>query len=94
MLWPDTGLQWVMPSPNLPRFEAALLYAGTCLFEGTNLSEGRGTAVPFELIGAPYIDDPAALAAALNQKNLPGVRFRPQWFTPGSGCLLYTSRCV
>ena len=85
MLWPDTGLQWVMPSPNLPRFEAALLYAGTCLFEGTNLSEGRGTAVPFELIGAPYIDDPAALAAALNQKNLPGVRFRPQWFTPGSG---------
>ena len=82
MLWPDTGLLWVMPSPNLPRFEAALLYAGTCLFEGTNLSEGRGTAAPLELIGAPYIDDPAALAAAMNQKALPGVLFRPQWFTP------------
>lgn len=85
MLWPDTGLPWVMPSPNLARFEAALLYAGTCLFEGTNLSEGRGTAAPFELIGAPYIDDPDALAAALNEKRLPGVRVRPQWFTPASG---------
>lgn len=82
MLWPDTGLCWVSPSPNLPRFEAALLYSGTCLFEGTNLSEGRGTAAPLELVGAPYIRDPAPLAAAMNAKNLPGVRFRPLYFTP------------
>lgn len=82
MLWPQTGLCWVMPSPNLPRFTSALLYSGSCLFEGTNLSEGRGTAAPFELVGAPYIDNPAALAALLNAEELPGVRFRPVYFTP------------
>ena len=82
MLWPQTGLCWVPPSPNLPRFEAALLYSGTCLFEGTNLSEGRGTAAPLDTVGAPYIRDPAALAAAMNEKGLPGVRFRPLYFTP------------
>ncbi len=82
MLWTDTHLPWIMPSPNLPRFESALLYSGTCLFEGTNLSEGRGTAAPFEVIGAPYINDPAALATAMNKKNLPSVRFRPLYFTP------------
>ena len=82
MLWPQTGCTWVMPSPNLPRFTSALLYSGTCLFEGTNLSEGRGTAAPFELIGAPYIEDPAPLAAAMNARRLPGVRFRPVFFTP------------
>ncbi len=84
MLWTDTRLSWVMPSPNLPRFESALLYSGTCLFEGTNLSEGRGTAAPFEVIGAPYINDSAALAAAMNKKHLQGVRFRPLYFTPNA----------
>ena len=91
MLWPQTGLAWVPPSPNLPRFEAALLYSGTCLFEGTNLSEGRGTAQPLEIVGAPYIQQPDRLAAAMNQKKLPGVYFRPVWFTPSlqkhAGCV-------
>lgn len=82
MLWPATGLCWVPPSPNLPCFEAALLYSGTCLFEGTNLSEGRGTALPLQMVGAPYIRDPAPLAAAMQAKGLPGVRFRPVYFTP------------
>ncbi len=82
MQWPDTGLPWVAPSPNLPSFNSALLYSGTCLFEGTNLSEGRGTTLPFELIGAPYITQPALLADDMNRKKLPGVLFRPAWFTP------------
>jgi uncharacterized protein YbbC (DUF1343 family) len=55
-LWPDTGLKWVNPSPNMRSFEAALLYPGMCLIEGTNISEGRGTETPFEVIGAPFID--------------------------------------
>jgi uncharacterized protein YbbC (DUF1343 family) len=82
MQWPDTGLSWVMPSPNLPSFHSALLYSGTCLFEGTNLSEGRGTTLPFELIGAPFITQPVQLADEMNRKRLPGVLFRPVWFTP------------
>ncbi len=82
MLWPQTGRLWVMPSPGLPRFTAALLYSGTCLFEGTNLSEGRGTAAPFELIGAPYIDEPERLAEALNAQKMPGIYFRPLFFVP------------
>jgi uncharacterized protein YbbC (DUF1343 family) len=82
MLFPDTGLIWVPPSLNIPRFETALLYPGTCLFEGTNVSEGRGTALPFEMIGAPYIRDPDRLADEMNRKSLPGVRFRPVWFRP------------
>ena len=53
MFFSDTGLPWVAPSPNMPRFETALLYAGQVLLEGTNLSEGRGTTLPFELVGAP-----------------------------------------
>lgn len=84
MLWPDTNLTWIMPSPGLPSFESALLYSGTCLFEGTNLSEGRGTALPFEIIGAPYIMDPSKLAADMNSKGLSGVRFRPVYFTPSA----------
>ncbi len=84
MLWPDTKLTWIMPSPGLPRFESALLYSGTCLFEGTNLSEGRGTALPFEIIGAPYIMDPYKLAADMNNKRLSGVHFRPVYFTPST----------
>lgn len=84
MQWPDTGLFWVLPSPNLPSFTSALLYSGTCLFEGTNLSEGRGTALPFELIGAPFITQPTLLASGMNRKKLPGVFFRPTYFTPNA----------
>lgn len=77
----DTGLPWVPPSPNVPTLTTATLYPGTCLFEGTTLSEGRGTARPFELIGAPWIDG-IAWARSLNDLPLPGVRFRPAAFTP------------
>lgn len=78
---PLTGLPWVPPSPNIPTPDTALVYPGTCLIEGTNLSEGRGTTRPFEQIGAPFIDA-HALADRLNQRNLPGAHFRPAWFTP------------
>jgi uncharacterized protein YbbC (DUF1343 family) len=77
----DTGLPWVLPSPNMPTVDTALVYPGQCLIEGTNLSEGRGTTRPFELCGAPGID-PAALARRLEGEGLPGVRFRPAWFRP------------
>ena len=76
----DTGLIWVMPSPNMPTPDTALLYPGTCLFEATNLSEGRGTTRPFEIIGAPYID--YRWAEALAAKKIPGVEFREAYFTP------------
>lgn len=81
MLFPETGRVWVMPTSGIPRFETALLYPGTCFFEGTNLSEGRGTSTPFEIVGAPFVDA-EALAGAMNAKGLPGVRFRPLYFTP------------
>lgn len=81
MMFSDTGRIWVMPSMGIPRFETALLYPGTCLFEGTNLSEGRGTTAPFELIGAPYIQA-EKLANEMNRQQLPGVRFRPAYFKP------------
>ncbi|WP_334071453.1 MULTISPECIES: DUF1343 domain-containing protein [Paenibacillus] len=81
MLFPETGRIWVHPSLNIPRFETALLYGGTCLFEGTNLSEGRGTTFPFEMIGAPFIE-PEALAAEMNALRLPGVMFLPVYFKP------------
>jgi uncharacterized protein YbbC (DUF1343 family) len=76
-----TGLPWVMPSPNMPTPETALVYPGTCLLEGTNLSEGRGTTRPFHLLGAPWLDADR-LAAALEAEGLPGVRFRPARFVP------------
>ena len=75
-----TGQPWVMPSPNMPRVETAVVYPGTCLFEATNLSEGRGTTRPFELIGAPYVDH--QWAESLNALDLPGVDFREAYFTP------------
>jgi len=81
MLFPQTGQIWVHPSLGIPRFETALVYAGTCLFEGTNLSEGRGTTFPFEIIGAPFIDA-ERLADEMNSRGLPGVRFRPVYFKP------------
>ncbi|MGY4980177.1 exo-beta-N-acetylmuramidase NamZ family protein [Streptomyces sp. 900105755] len=74
------GLPWVPPSPNMPTPDTALVYSGTCLFEGTNLSEGRGTTRPFELLGAEGID--ARWAAAANELALPGVRFREAYFAP------------
>jgi len=76
-----TGLPWVPPSPNMPTPDTALVYPGTCLLEGTNLSEGRGTTRPFEIVGAPWLD-PRALADALAAEHLPGVRFRPLVFVP------------
>jgi uncharacterized protein YbbC (DUF1343 family) len=83
-MWFDqTGLAWVPPSPNLPTFESALVYPATCLIEGTNLSEGRGTPRPFEQVGAPWVD-PAGLTYALNALGLGGVRFGPAAFTPAS----------
>jgi uncharacterized protein YbbC (DUF1343 family) len=81
MYYDDTPLPFVMPSPNMPTPTTALVYPGFGLVEGTNVSEGRGTTRPFELIGAPWIDA-AKLAAALNEKHLPGARFRPVHFTP------------
>jgi len=81
MWFDETGLPWVLPSPNLPTLEAAMVYPGTCLVEGTNLSEGRGTSRPFEFVGAPWIDGDD-LALAMNALRLPGVRFRPVTFAP------------
>ncbi|NUW39283.1 exo-beta-N-acetylmuramidase NamZ family protein [Nonomuraea rhodomycinica] len=75
-----TGLPWVMPSVNMPTPDTVLAYPGTALFEGTTFSEGRGTTRPFELVGAPFVDE--RLAAELNALDLPGVRFRDTWFTP------------
>jgi len=77
----ETALPWVMPSPNMPTPDTALLYPGMCLLEGTNLSEGRGTTRPFELFGAPWLDG-EKLAEALHAEKLPGVRFRSCSFTP------------
>jgi len=81
MAFEDTGLPWVMPSPNMPTLDTAWVYPGGCLVEGTNLSEGRGTTRPFELVGAPWIDA-GRLARELEREGLPGVAFRPCHFTP------------
>ncbi len=77
----DTGLPFVMPSPNMPTEDTAWVYPGGCLLEGTNLSEGRGTTRPFELFGAPWLDA-ERLAEKLTADELPGVRFRPTRFQP------------
>jgi len=79
--WDSIGLPWVMPSPNMPTLDSALVYPGTVLFEGTLLSEGRGTTRPFELVGAPWIDA-EAFADAMNALELPGVYCRPAVFEP------------
>lgn len=81
-LWNATGLPWILPSPNMPTLDTALVYPGMCLVEGTNLSEGRGTTRPFEIGGAPWLD-PARLARDLAAYALPGVAFRPVGFRPG-----------
>jgi uncharacterized protein YbbC (DUF1343 family) len=77
----ETGLPWIAPSPNMPTVLTAALYPGTCLIEGTNLSEGRGTTRPFELIGAPWFKA-QIVAGLLNSQQLPGVHFRSQAFKP------------
>lgn len=81
MLYSDTGLPWTPPSPNMPTEETALIYPGMCLIEGLNVSEGRGTTVPFKVLGAPFIN-PDELSDYLNSLNAGGVFFRPVWFQP------------
>jgi len=81
MVYQETGLVWVAPSPNIPTVNTALVYAGTVLVEGTNLSEGRGTTRPFQLIGAPWIEGDR-LAREMNRLGLEGVTFRRVSFTP------------
>lgn len=81
MKFVDTNLPWILPSPNMPTIDTAIVYPGTALFEGTNISEGRGTTKPFELIGAPFIDA-EKFASTLNELDLGGVNFRPVYFTP------------
>ncbi len=82
--WDETGLPWVAPSPNMPALLTATIYPGACLVEATNLSEGRGTTRPFQLIGAPWLDG-EALAARLNRLDRPGARFRAARFRPEFG---------
>jgi uncharacterized protein YbbC (DUF1343 family) len=81
MYFDATGVPWVLPSPNIPTLDTAVVYPGTVLFEGTNISEGRGTTRPFEILGAPWIDA-ESFAGAMNRLELPGVRFRPAVFEP------------
>ena len=81
MFYDETGLPWIMPSPNIPTLDSATVYPGAVLFEGTQLSEGRGTTRPFELIGAPWIDGDR-FSEAMNGRGLPGVYFRPVFFEP------------
>jgi uncharacterized protein YbbC (DUF1343 family) len=79
----DTGQLWINPSPNMRTMMAAILYPGICLLESTNLSVGRGTDKPFEMLGAPWID-PRRFAAALEAAKVPGIRATPVFFTPGT----------
>jgi uncharacterized protein YbbC (DUF1343 family) len=83
MLWHDTGLSWIPPSPNIKTPETALVYPATCFIEATNVSEGRGTEKPFQYIGAPFIKG-EELSSSLNKLKLPGVKFSPVEFTPSS----------
>lgn len=84
MWWEETGLEWINPSPNLRSVDASLLYTGTVFFEGSNLSEGRGTDAPFQLVGAGWLDAPAVVSA-LGARNLPGVRFSATTRTVAKG---------
>jgi uncharacterized protein YbbC (DUF1343 family) len=91
MLFGETGLPWILPSPNMPTMDTALVYPGQCLLEGTQMSEGRGTTRPFEISGAPWLSG-EAWAAALDTADMPGLRVRPMAFKPtfqkcaGRGC--------
>ena len=81
MYYDESGLPWIIPSPNMPTLDTAIVYPGTVLFEGTNVSEGRGTTRPFELVGAPWVNA-EALTEKLATYQLPGVHFRPAGFEP------------
>jgi uncharacterized protein YbbC (DUF1343 family) len=81
MRWPDTGNPWVPTSPSMPSFESAQLYPGTCLFEATNLSVGRGTDAPFQVVGAPWLDS-ARVVRSLQRRALAGFEFSETTFTP------------
>ncbi len=83
MLWPETGLPWIKPSPNLPTFDSAVVYPGTCLFEATSVSEGRGTEAPFQTLGSPWADGDG-VAKRLGESGLSGVSFESARFTPRS----------
>ncbi len=83
MMWNETGLQWVMPSPNIDNWETAVVYPGQCLFERTNMSEGRGMTKPFVVTGAPWVNAEKA-AADLNSRGIRGAYFRPLYFIPRS----------
>ena len=80
-LFSDTGLPWVLPSPNMPTLQTALVYPGTVLSEALNLSEGRGTTIPFELLGAPYLNT-SKLMKNLSARNIQGCAFRVHNFIP------------
>ncbi len=81
MLWKDTGLRWIMPSPNMPLFETALVYPGQIIWEGTNISEGRGTCRPFEIFGAPFIN-PSMIKKRLALKDIKGCYLQEYYFRP------------
>ena len=81
MYFDETGLPWVMPSPNIPTLETAIVYPGQCLLEGTNLFEGRGTTQPFQMCGAPFLN-PNLVADSMSKEMLPGISFRPVSFKP------------
>jgi uncharacterized protein YbbC (DUF1343 family) len=83
MMWDETGLMWVMPSPNIDDWATAVVYPGQCLFERTNMSEGRGTTKPFILTGAPWVNAEKA-AEDLNSRGITGAYFRPVYFIPRS----------
>jgi uncharacterized protein YbbC (DUF1343 family) len=91
MYFDATGLTWIISSPNIPTFDTTTVYPGGVLFEGTNVSEGRGTTRPFELIGAPWVIA-ERFAEGMNRRGMPGVFFRPALFEPtfhkhaGQGC--------
>lgn len=81
MFYEDTNLAWILPSPNMPTVDTAFVYNATCIFEGTNISEGRGITKPFEFVGAPWLNG-GKLADSMNELKLEGVVFRPAYFTP------------
>lgn len=81
LYYDETDLVWISPSPNIPTIDSAFIYSGTCIFEGTNLSEGRGTTKPFEIIGAPFLNS-KRLLEVMNNRNYDGVMFREVYFTP------------
>jgi len=91
MMWNETGLPWIMPSPNMGTFETAVVYPGQCLFERTNISEGRGTTKPFLLTGSTWIDAERA-ADSLNTRGIKGAAFRPVYFIPQNADTLNNPR--